>query len=409
MKQKGGRWMYNSKMHTLGTNPSMIRELFEYGQAQKAKLGEEAIFDFSIGNPSVPAPTIVNDTLIRLIQEKDSTLLHGYTSAPGDRKAREAIAMDLQKTYHTPVDANLIYLTAGAAASLTIALKALLNEKEEVIVFAPFFPEYKVFIENAGGIMKVVPCVAPTFELDLEQLEQTITPFTKVVIINSPCNPTGVIIQEKVLQHMAQILRKKSQYYQHPIYLLSDEPYRELVYGNRSVPFVTSYYEDTLVCYSFSKSLSLPGERIGYVLVSPHAYQANDVYASICGAARSLGYVCAPALFQYMIPYCLGQTADLSIYQINKDILYQHLVAYGYEVVPPEGAFYLFVKALEPDAVAFSKRAMRYGLLLVPSDSFGYQGYVRIAYCVPTKQIQAALPAFERLIKEYAKSGENYE
>lgn len=401
--------MYNSKMHTLGTNPSMIRELFEYGKRRKAELGEDAVFDFSIGNPNIPAPAIVNDTLMRLIKEKDATTLHGYTSAPGDIQVREAIAYDLRKTYHTPIDANLIYLTAGAAASLTIGLKALLNENEEVIVFAPFFPEYKVFIENAGGLMKIVPCLAPTFELDLEQFEQTITAFTKVVIINSPCNPTGVVIKEKMLQKMAHILTKKSQEYQHPIYLLSDEPYRELVYGDIHVPFVTKYYDHTLVCYSFSKSLSLPGERIGYVLVSPNAYQASEMYDSICGAARSLGFVCAPALFQYMIPYCLGQTSDITIYQTNRDILYQHLVAYGYEVVKPEGAFYLFVKALEPDAVAFSKRAMQYELLLVPSDTFGYSGYVRIAYCVSTKQIQASLPSFERLIKEYAISGENYE
>lgn len=401
--------MYNSKMHTLGTNPSMIRELFEYGKRRKAELGEDAVFDFSIGNPNIPAPAIVNDTLIRLIKEKDVTLLHGYTSAPGDIQVREAIACDLRKTYHTSIDANLIYLTVGAAAALTIGLKALVNENEEVIVFAPFFPEYKVFIENAGGVMKVVPCLAPVFEPDLEQLEQAITPFTKVVIINSPCNPTGVIIKEKILQQMAHILTKKSQDYQHPIYLLSDEPYRELVYGDIRVPFVTKYYDHTLVCYSFSKSLSLPGERIGYVLVSPNACQASDIYASICGAARSLGFVCAPTLFQYMIPYCLGQTSDITIYQTNRDILYQHLVAYGYEVVKPEGAFYLFVKALEPDAVAFSKRAMQYELLLVPSDTFGYRGYVRIAYCVSTKQIQDSLSSFERLIKEYAISGENYE
>ncbi|MCM1260138.1 MAG: pyridoxal phosphate-dependent aminotransferase [Prevotella sp.] len=401
--------MYNSKMYTLGTNPSIIRELFEYGRTRKAELGEDAVFDFSIGNPNIPAPTIVRDTLIRLIKEKDATLLHGYTSASGDIQVREAIACHLRETYHTPIDANLIYLTAGAAAALTIGLKALVNENEEVIVFAPFFPEYKVFIENAGGVMKVVPCLAPTFEINLELFEQTITPLTKVVIINSPCNPTGVIIKEEMLQQMAYILRKKSQDYQHPIYLLSDEPYRELVYEDIRVPFVTNYYDHTLICYSFSKSLSLPGERIGYVLVSPNAYQASEIYASICGAARSLGFVCAPALFQYMIPYCLGQTSDLSIYQMNRDILYQNLIAYGYEVVKPEGAFYLFVKALESDAVAFSKRAMQYELLLVPSDTFGYRGYVRIAYCVSTKQIQASLSSFERLIKEYTASGENYE
>lgn len=400
--------MINSKMQALGTNPSAIRDLFEYGKKRKTEIGEDAVFDFSIGNPNVPAPKIVNDTLIHLLQQRDATHLHGYTSAPGDVQVRQSIATYLNKTYETTIDSSLIYLTAGAAASLSISLKALLNKDEEVILFAPFFPEYSVFIENADGVVKIVPPIVSTFQPDLEQLEQSITPLTKVVIINSPCNPTGVILTESTLQQIAHILTQKSKAYQHPIYLVSDEPYRELVYGDITVPFVTKYYADTLVCYSFSKSLSLPGERIGYILVSPDAHQATDVYASICGAARSLGYVCAPALFQYMIPHCLGHTSDLSIYQNNRDILYQNLVAYGYEVVKPDGAFYLFVKALEPDAVAFSKRAMQYELLLVPSDTFGYPGYVRISYCVSTKQIQQSLPLFQQLIAEYQKAGDNY-
>lgn len=393
--------MTNQKMYEYGSSPSKIRELFEYGKKRKIEIGEENVFDFSLGNPSVPSPKIVKETLISLIENTEPTILHGYTSAAGDSKVRESIATYLNQKYGTNHKASLIYLTVGAAASLTISLNAILNEEEEVIVFAPFFPEYRVFVENTGGVLKVVKSLEPTFQPDLEELKKTINEKTKVVIINSPNNPTGVVLSEETICEMTKILKEKSLEYNHPIYLLSDEPYRELVYDDVIVSSISKYYDNTIICYSFSKSLSLPGERIGYIVVNEKCTFAEQVYLSICGAGRALGFVCAPALFQYMIPNCLGKTSDLEVYKTNRDLLYNALTTYGYEVAKPDGAFYLFVKALGKDASKFSEFAKRYELLLVPSDSFGYPGYVRIAYCVSTKQVEASLPAFKKLIEEY--------
>lgn len=388
-------------MYEYGLSPSKIRELYEYGRKRKMEIGENNVFDFSLGNPSVASPKIVNETLINLINNTNPIHLHGYTSAAGDMRVRESIASYLNQTYGTQHKASLIYLTVGAAASLTISLKALLNKEEEVIVLAPFFPEYRVFVENSGGVLKTVKPIEPSFEPDLDELKKTINKKTKVVIINSPNNPTGVVYCEKTILALTKILKEKSSEYNHPIYLLSDEPYRELVYNNISVPFISKYYNNTLICYSFSKSLSLPGERIGYIVVSEKCEVAEQIYLSICGAGRALGFVCAPALFQYMIPNCLGKTSDLEVYKTNRDLLYNALITYGYEVVKPDGAFYLFVKTLNNDANKFSELAKKYELLLVPSDSFGYPGYVRIAYCVSTEQVERALPAFKKLIEEY--------
>ncbi len=395
--------MTNLKMYQYGSSPSKIRELFEYGKKRKTEIGEDLVFDFSLGNPSVASPKVVNETLVDLINNTNPTLLHGYTSAAGDLEVRCSIASYLNKTYDVNHLASLIYLTVGAAASLTISLNALLNFGDEVIVFAPFFPEYRVFVEKAGGVLKNVNPVEPTFVPDFLELEKTINENTKAVIINSPNNPTGVVYNEEVIKTLTNILEKKSLEYNHPIYLISDEPYRELVYGSVDVPFVSKYYDNTIICYSFSKSLSLPGERIGYIVVSEKCEEAKEVYLSICGAGRALGFVCAPALFQYMIPNCLGKTSDLEVYKTNRDLLYNALTSYGYEVVRPDGAFYLFVKALGDDANRFSELAKKYELILVPSDSFGYPGYVRIAYCVSTKQVEDSLFAFKKLIEEYQK------
>lgn len=395
--------MTNQKMYAFGASPSTIRELFEYGKSRKKLIGEDNVFDFSLGNPSVASPEIVNETLVKLLNDTNPTILHGYTSSAGDLEVRESIAVYLNQTYGTSHLASLIYLTVGAAASLTISLNALLNKDEEVIVFAPFFPEYLVFVEKASGVLKVVPPHEPSFQPDLDVFEKMINEKTKVVIINSPNNPTGVVYNEDTLEKMGKILKEKSLEYDHPIYLLSDEPYRELVYDDVKTPFISKYYDNTIIGYSFSKSLSLPGERIGYIVVSEKCDNAQEVFLSICGAGRSLGFVCAPALFQYMIPYCLGKTADLSIYKTNRDLLYESLVSYGYEVVKPDGAFYLFVKALESDANKFAEKAKKYELIVVPSDSFGYSGYVRIAYCVATEQVKKSLPSFKKLIEEYQK------
>lgn len=392
--------MYNEQMYKLGANGSAIRELYEYGRKRKKELGENKVFDFSLGNPNVPAPDIVNETLINLINNTEPTKLHAYTSAVGDIEVRRSIANYLNETYKCNASESLIYMTVGAAASLTISLKALLNLGEEVIVFAPFFPEYKVFVENALGKIKIVDCKKPSFLPDYDKFEESITENTKCVIINSPNNPSGVVYSEEDILKISEILNKKQKQYNHNIYLISDEPYRELVYNNENVPFVTNYYDNTIVCYSFSKSLSLPGERIGYILVSSSCDKANDVYKAICGAGRSLGFVCAPVLFQYMVPYCLGKTSDLSVYEENRNILYENLTKFGYNVVNSKGAFYLLVEAIGGDANKFSELAKKYELLLVPSDSFGVEGYVRISYCVSKKTIVNSLVAFERMIKD---------
>ena len=393
-------------MKALGVKKSVIREIFEYAKHRKAEIGAENIFDYSIGNPSVPSPDIVKETLTSLLTEKDPAILHGYTSAQGDLGVRKSIADYLNATYAAGVSEDLIYLTVGAAAALTISLNAVLadNANEEVIVFAPFFPEYKVFIEKAGGKLVAVPAKAPDFQIDFDAFEKAISPKTKAVIVNSPNNPTGVVLSEDTIRKLSEILEAAEKSYGHSIYLIADEPYRELVYGSIEVPYLTKFYNDTLVCYSFSKSLSLPGERIGYVLVSPKATMASDVYAAILGAGRALGFVCAPALFQYLIPSCLGKTADISVYEKNRTILYENLTNNGYTCASPDGAFYLFVKALEDDAYAFCERAKQYELLLVPSDDFGYPGYVRIAYCVTTEQIERSLPAFKALAASYKEN-----
>lgn len=393
--------MINQKNYELGSKSSAIRELFEYGKQRKQEIGEDLVYDFSIGNPSVESPSIVNETLVKLIQNTNPTILHGYTSAAGDLNVRKSIAAYLNDKYQMNTNESLIYLTVGAAASLTISLNALLNEGDEVIVFSPFFPEYKVFTESAKGNIKVVSPMIPSFQPSLIELEKQITKNTKVVIINSPNNPTGVIYNEETIKQIAEILNNKQKEFNQNIYILSDEPYRELVYSETHPVNIMKYYHNVLVCYSFSKSLSLPGERIGYIQVSEKCTNAKEVFTTICGSGRSLGFVCAPSLFQYMIPHILGYTSNINVYKQNRDLLYNALTKIGYQVVRPEGAFYLFVKALEQDAFKFSEQAKKHELLIVPSDSFGYPGYVRISYCVKTEQIINAIPAFEKLYNDY--------
>ena len=394
--------MINEKSYLLGNTGSAIRELFEYGRKRKEEVGEDNVFDYSIGNPSIESPKIVNETLIKLITESEPTKLHGYTSAPGDFNVRKSICGFLNNKYTLNEDPKLMYLTCGAAASLTISLNAILNPGDEVIVLAPFFPEYRVFVEKALGKLVVVESRLDDFQIDFLKLEKAINKNTKAIIINSPNNPTGVVLKEDVIIKLGSLLDKKSKEYKNNIYLISDEPYRELVYDDKTiVPFVTKYYTNTIVCYSFSKSISLPGERIGYILVSNSCSNKDEVYKAVCGAGRSLGFVCAPALFQYMIPHILGHTSNLNLYKENRDLLYNELTKMGYDIVFPDGAFYLFLKSKESDANEFSKKAKKYDLLLVPSDSFGIKGYVRIAYCQDKEMIKRSLPAFLKLINEY--------
>ena len=393
--------MVSEKMLALGRHSSVIRDIFEYGNQRRAQVGPENVFDFSLGNPSVPAPQVVTDTLQQLIAQTPAEALHAYTSAPGDFGVRSAIAQYVQDTFHFSARADHIYMTVGAAASLAITLTALAEEGDQVIAFAPFFPEYRVFVEKTGAKFVTVPSAEGTFQIDPQALADAINAHTKAVIVNSPNNPTGVVLTRESIQALCTVLEEKSAEYGHPIYLISDEPYRELVYGDTEVPYIPCFYKNTIVCYSFSKSLSLPGERIGYILVSPTAEGADMVYDAVCGAGRALGYVCAPSLFQMLVKACLGQTADLSIYDENRKLLYSALTEYGFEAVYPDGAFYLFLKSPEPDANAFCEKAKALDLLLVPADSFGCPGYARIAYCVTTDQIRRSLPAFKKLADLY--------
>ncbi len=398
--------MENEKMRRLGANHSAIRELFEYGKKRKAEIGNENVFDFSIGNPSIPAPEKLREELIRLLKECDPVLLHGYTSAQGDPVARRAIAENVRKRFDFAADPELIYLTAGASASLSVALQAVLTPGDEVILLTPCFPEYWVFAEQTGARVISVPCDRSTFQPDFDALEHAVTERTRAVIVNSPNNPTGAVMTEENICRLARLLETAEEKYRTVIRLIADEPYRELVYDGIRVPYIPSYYRNTIVCYSFSKSLSLPGERIGYVLVSPDDVNAQMLYQAICGAGRALGYVCAPSLFQHMIPAVLELRPDLTTYDANRNLLYRSLTAYGFSAVRPDGAFYLFLRSPEPDAAAFAERAKKEELLLVPGDSFGCSGYVRISYCVQTGQIERALPAFRRLAESYGLTGQ---
>ena len=383
-----------------GQSRSCIRELFEYGLKRKAEIGADKVYDFSLGNPNIPSPPCVNDT-IRALLDTDPVALHGYTSAAGRPSLRKAIAEDMNSRYGTHLDMGDIYVTCGAAAGLAASLRGLLLPGEEVVAFAPFFPEYRVFAEASQGVLKVVPPRANDFQIDFEAFRAVLSEKTKVVIVNSPNNPSGVVLSRETLQALADMLQAAQKAYGHPIYLLCDEPYRELVYDGAEVPCMMNFYPNTIVCYSFSKSLSIPGERIGYVAVCDKMGGREAVFDSIAGAARALGYVCAPSLLQQVAEACLGQTSDISKYKLNRDLLYGGLTELGFRCVKPEGAFYLFVKTPEPDALAFSEKAKKHELLLVPADDFGTPGYVRLAYCVSEKQIRDSMPAFAALAKEY--------
>ncbi len=396
--------MISEKMLDLGKKSSIIREIFEYGKKRKAEIGEENVFDFSLGNPSVPAPQKVSDVMTDLIKNVPAEVLHGYTSAPGDLKTRTAIAENIKNSFGINATAGNIYMTCGAAASLTITLNAIVeSEDDEVIALAPFFPEYRVFATQAGAKFKVVSNKIEDLQIDFPALEKAINKNTKAIIVNSPNNPSGVIIPEEDIIKLAELLKSKQAEYGKEIFIISDEPYRELVFTGEGVPYIPCYYDNTFVCYSYSKALSLPGERIGYIFVNPAMKDSADVFFAVCGSGRALGFVCAPSLMQYVVAYCLTDTADVSVYEKNRKILYEGLTDIGYTVIKPDGAFYMFVKALEDDANKFYERAKDFELLIVPSDSFGIEGFVRISYCVDTALIERSLPAFKKLYEDYNK------
>ena len=393
--------MIAKKMQNYVKNSSAIRAMFEEGKKMAAMYGAENVYDFSLGNPNVPAPAAVKRAITDRLEEEDPRVLHGYMSNSGYEDVRQAIAESLNSRFGTAFGVQNIVMTVGAAGGLNVILKTLLNPGDEVIAFAPFFGEYRSYTDNYDGVLVVVPPDTQTFQPNLEEFARRITDKTRAVIVNSPNNPTGVVYSEDTIRRMAAILEEKEKAFGTDIYLISDEPYRELVYDGAQVPYLTKYYHNTIVGYSYSKSLSLPGERIGYIVIPDRIADHEHVAPAIAGAARALGYVCAPILFQKVIGKCVEDTGDLSAYRRNRDLLMGGLEELGYECVPPQGAFYLFVKSLEPDAYAFCEHAKKYDLLLVPSDDFGCPGYVRIAYCVAEKTIVNSMPAFKKLMEDY--------
>ena len=389
--------MINEKAYALGANRSCIRDLFEYGRARAAIVGAENVYDYSLGNPSIPAPDYVNQAIRDVLAEMDSLAVHGYTTAVGDFETRKAIAEDLNERYQAGIRPEDLFIGSGAAPELCAVFSALAVHGGEILAIAPYFPEYKPFAESAGLVFKVVPPDVPAFQINPAAVEAMLTPDTQAIIINSPNNPSGVVYTEQTLRELGTLLKRKSEEYGHPVYIVSDEPYRELTYGCKA-PFIPGIYPNTVICYSYSKSLSLPGERIGYICVPQQAEDHDALYAAIAGAARAAGHVCAPSLWQKVIARCVHLRPDLESYDRNRRTLYEALTAMGYEMAKPDGAFYLFIKAPGGDAVAFSEKAKQKDLLVVPGDGFGCPGYFRICYCVSYEMIQKSLPVFAQLI-----------
>ncbi|MFT3985167.1 MAG: pyridoxal phosphate-dependent aminotransferase [Lachnospiraceae bacterium] len=393
--------MISERMFKVGKAKSIIRIMYDWGCERAAKIGSENVFDFSLGNPNIDTPKEVSDRIVHLIQNENSVAIHGYTNLQGDFQVREKIAAYLNQKFHTCLEKENIYMTGGATAALRICFMALCNPGDEIIIFAPFFPEYLSCAEEALATPCIIPAKTDDFQIDLNKLEKAINEKTKAIVVNSPNNPSGAVYSRETIENLASLLYKKEEAYGHPIFLISDEPYREIVYDEIEVPYVMNYYKDTLTCYSFSKSLSLPGERIGYLVIPPDIADYESLFVAICGGARYVGQVNAPSLFQRIAGDCIGALSDISIYKKNRDLLYEALKSYGYHCVEPQGAFYLFVKAFGEDAVDFCERAKKYNLVLLPGNDFGCPGYVRLAYCVSTHTIIKSLPSFEKLAKEY--------
>lgn len=389
----------NEKSYAYGAQKSSIREIAAYGSVRKAQIGAENVFDFSLGNPSIPAPESVRSSIARAL-ELPPTQLHGYTPAPGLPAAREAVAASLNRRFGTSYAAGDVYLTCGAAASLSISFHTLVNPGDEVIVIAPYFPEYRVWIETAGATCVEVMADPETFQIDVAAVAAAVNERTKAIVINSPNNPVGSVYAQKNLEDLAAALHDAQKRLGTQVYLISDEPYREITYG-ADVPWVPAIYDRTIVCYSYSKSLSLPGERIGWVLVPNTNPEHDRLVLAVAGAGRKLGFVCAPALFQHVVIDCVDEPTNVEAYAENRRVLTEGLSALGYEFIEPQGAFYLWVKALEPDANAFFERAKALELLPVPSDSFGCPGWVRVGYCVSKETIVNSMPAWKKLAESY--------
>lgn len=393
--------MISEKMVELSKNSSAIRAMFEDGKRMAEQFGAENVYDFSLGNPSVEPPVKVKEAIYSVLEEDSPNLVHGYMNNAGYEDVREKIADSINSKFGTSFREKNILMTVGAAGGLNVILKTLLNPGDEVIVFAPFFGEYANYVKNFDGKLVVISPNTETFQPNLREFAEKISEKTKAVIVNTPNNPTGVIYSERTVMALAEIMYKAQDQFGTSIYLISDEPYRELAYDGNEVPYLTKYYENTIVGYSYSKSLSLPGERIGYLVIPSEADEAEDMIAAANVANRILGFVNAPSLMQRVVAKCLDEHTDVETYNRNREFIYKELTKYGYQCVKPQGAFYLFVKALEEDDQAFVAKAKEEHLLLVPGSSFGCPGYVRLAYCVSYEMIEHSLPAFLRLAQRY--------
>ena len=393
--------MISEKMKDLVKNNSVIREMFEEGKKLAEKYGKENVYDFSLGNPSVPAPKKVNDSIKEILDNEDSLKVHGYMSNAGFEDVREKISKSINNRFGTSFSAENIIMTVGAASGINIILKSILNSNDEVITFAPYFMEYKNYVKNYDGKLVEISPNTENFQPKLDEFENKITEKTKAVIINTPNNPTGVIYSEETIKEISRILEKKQKEYGHEIFIISDEPYRELVYEDVEVPYITKYYNNTFVVYSYSKTLSIPGERIGYVVVPNEMEDSKNIITAITIANRIIGCVNAPSLIQRALIECVDERVDLSTYDENRNLLYNELTKYGFECIKPQGAFYLFLKSPIENDMEFCNKAKEYNILFVPGSSFACKGYVRIAYCVSTDMIKRALPAFKKLADYY--------
>lgn len=392
--------MLVQKYKDMLSGKSVIRQLSEFATARGKEIGYENVFDYSLGNPSVPVPQEFTDAMIRMLRTEKPSVLHGYSPSLGITSVREAVAASLEKRFGIPYRAEHIFMASGAAGALAHAFRLVTQPGDEILTFAPFFPEYHPYVDLTGAVLKVVPAHTEDFQINFEAFEEMIGERTMAVLINTPNNPTGVVYSTETVKRLAAVLREKSKQFGHTIYLISDEPYRELLFAGVDAPCVSAYYENTIMCYSFSKSLSLPGERIGYVAINPACPDAADM-VQMCGQiSRGIGHNCPPSIIQLAVAQVLDRTADLSVYETNMNLLYDELTALGFTCVKPGGTFYIFPKALEEDAVAFCRKALKYDLVLVPADSFGCPGYFRMAYCIDTEKVERSLDALRKFVKE---------
>ena len=397
--------MISNKMKKLVENNSVIRQMFEEGKKLEKIYGKEKVYDFSLGNPSIEAPQKINQSIIEIVEKENSLQVHGYMNNAGFEDVRETISKHINKKFNTDFTKNNIIMVCGAAAGINIILKSILNPKDEVIVFAPYFMEYNNYIENYDGKVISISPNTENFNPNLEELEKRISKNTKALLINTPNNPTGVIYSKETIQKIANILDKKQNEYGHEIFLISDEPYRELAYDGKEVPYVCKYYDNTFVVYSYSKSLSLPGERIGYVVVPSQMEDSSNITNALTIANRTLGFVNAPSLMQKVIQKCIAEKVDLTTYDTNRNLLYNSLTDFGFGCIKPQGAFYLFMKSPIDDDIVFCEKAKQFNILLVPGSSFGCSGFVRISYCVSTETIKNSLQAFKKLANSLQLKG----